>query len=274
MPDEEKPAGEPASSDQKPAPESTPAAEAQPPGAEAKPSEAAPAAKPAPPAAAEGEKPAAAEAVAKPAVAKPAAEKPAAEKPAAKPAEKPAAKAEGEKPAAKKAPAGMATTPWEGPLVDRLRERFGEEITGFSTYQGDSFLVANLPGVFPILQYLKADEGFDYLVDVTAVHYPQKERPFEVVWILYSHPHNVRIRVKTEVAEGESPRSVDSLYATANWLEREVYDMFGITFAEHPNMTRILLPDEWQGYPLRKDYSIIQQDQDWVRENLNIESGQ
>ena len=239
MPDEEKPAGEPASSDQKPAPESKPAAETKPAGAEAKPPEAA-----------------------------------STEKPAAKPAEKPAAKAEGEKPVAKKAPAAMATTPWEGPLVDRLRQRFGEEITEFSTYQGDSFLVAKLPGVFPILQYLKADEGFDYLVDVTAVHYPQKERPFEVFWILYSHPHNVRIRVKTEVAEAESPRSADSLYATANWLEREVYDMFGITFAEHPNMTRILLPDEWQGHPLRKDYSIIQQDQDWVRENLNIESGQ
>lgn len=228
MPDEEKPAGEPASSDQTPAPE--------------KPQPAAPA-----------EKPAAA---------------------AEKPAAKPAPKAEGEKPAAKKAPAGMAATPWEGPLVDRLRERFGEEITEFATYQGDQFLVAKLPGVFPILQYLKTDEGFDYLVDVTAVHYPQKEKPFEVFWILYSHPHNLRVRVKAEVAEGESPRSADPLYGSANWLEREVYDMFGITFADHPNMTRILLPDGWQGHPLRKDYSILEQDQDWVRENLNIESAQ
>jgi len=267
MPDEKKPAGEPASSDQTPAPEAPqpapeggPAAEA----GKAAAAEGAPAAKPAPQDAAAGDRPAA----------KPdAAEKPA-DKPAVGPAEKPAPKAEAEKPAAKKAPAGMATTPWEGPLVDRLRERFGEEITEFSTYQGDSFLVARLPGAFPILQYLKADEGFDYLVDVTATHYPQKEKPFEVIWILYSHPHNVRIRVKTEIAEGETPRSVDSLYATANWLEREVFDMFGIAFAEHPNMTRILLPDEWQGHPLRKDYSIIQQDQDWVRENLNIESAQ
>jgi NADH-quinone oxidoreductase subunit C len=242
MPDEEKPGGEPASSDQKPASqESKPAADTQPAAGPAKLPAEAPTDKPAPPPAA---------------------------------AEKPAAKAEAEKPAAKKAPAGMAITPWEGPLVDRLRERFGEEITEFSNYRDDSFLVAKLPGVFPILQYLKADEGFDYLVDVTAVHYPQKEKPFEVVWILYSHPHNVRIRVKTELAEGESPRSADSLYASANWVEREVYDMFGIRFADHPNMTRILLPDEWVGYPLRKDYSIIQQDQDWVRENLNIESGQ
>lgn len=265
MPDEEKATGEPVSSDQKAAPEgSKPVVESQPAsGAEKPPAEGAPE-RPAISVAGEAEKPAAPP------------EKPAApaEKPAARPAEKPAVKAEGEKHAAPKAPAAMVTTPWEGPLVDRLRQHFGEEISGCFSYQGDQFLVVKLPGVFAILQYLKADEGFDYLVDVTAAHYPQKEKPFEVFWILYSHPHNVRIRVKTEVAEGESPRSADSLYASANWLEREVYDMFGIRFAEHPNMTRILLPDEWQGHPLRKDYSIIKQDEDWVRENLNIESGQ
>lgn len=263
MPDEEKPVGEPVSSDQKPAPEeSKPAVESKPAGGGEKPPAEGAAEKPTPPVAAGPETAAPPEKPATPI-----------EKPAAKPAEKPAAKAEGEKHAAK-APAAMATTPWEGPLVDRLRQRFGEEISGCFSYQGDQFLVAKLPGVFAILQYLKAEEGFDYLVDVTAVHYLPKEKPFDVFWILYSHPHNVRIRVKTEVAEGESPRSADSLYASANWLEREVYDMFGIRFAEHPNMTRILLPDEWQGHPLRKDYSIIQQDQDWVRENLNIESGQ
>ena len=275
MPDEEKPVGEPVSSDQKPTPEqSKPAVESSASSGGEKPPTEGAAEKPAASVAAGTEKPAT------PPEKPPApAEEPAAkaaqpaQKPAAMPAEKPVAKAEGEKHAAK-APAAMATTPWDGPLVDRLRQRFGEEISGCFSYQGDPFLVAKLPGVFAILQYLKAEEGFDYLVDVTAVHYPQKEKPFEVFWILYSHPNNLRIRVKTEVAEGESPRSADSLYASANWLEREVYDMFGIKFADHPNMTRILLPDEWQGHPLRKDYSIIQQDQDWVRENLNIESGQ
>ena len=109
---------------------------------------------------------------------------------------------------------------------------------------------------------------------MTAAHYPERENQFEVIWILYSFAENLRIRVKTPVAESQSIPSSVAIWPTANWLEREVYDMFGIKFEGHPDLKRILLPDGWKGHPLRKDYGIIQQDNEWVQINLGIESGQ
>ena len=184
----------------------------------------------------------------------------------AKPAAKP--------PPKKEVPTVMEVSPWEGPLVDSLRERFGDQIKEFSSYREQSFLVAELSAVVPIIEFLKLEQDFDYLVDVTAVDYPKREKRFDLIWVLYSFGHNTRIRIKAQAGEGDSPATATSVYQAANWLEREVFDMFGITFDGHPNMTRILLPDEWQGYPLRKEHSIIQQDEDWVRENLHIESAQ
>jgi NADH-quinone oxidoreductase subunit C len=217
--------------------------------------------------------------------AKPAAEAaPAAEKPAApsgdaapaKPAaaaEKPAAPA---KPPPKKAPTVMEAEPWEGPIADRLKQRFGDSIKECSTYRGQDFVVIDLPSVIAIIDHLKDEEDFDYLVDITAADYPKREegKRFDLFWILYSFRQNVRVRVKAQADEGEKAPTASEAYPTANWLEREVFDMFGIEFEGHPNMTRILMPDEWEGHPLRKDYSIIQQDEAWVRENLQIESGQ
>ena len=204
--------------------------------------------------------------------AKPAAGAPA-EASASKSDEKPAAKPP-PKPPPKQAPAVMEVSPWEGPLTDALKERFGEQVKEFLSFRGQNFLAAELGGVLPIIEYLKLEQGFDYLVDITAVDYPKREKRFEVIWILYSFPRNERVRIKAQVAEGESAPTAVNAHLTADWLEREVFDMFGIAFEGHPNMKRILLPDEWKGHPLRKDYSILQQDQDWVRENLQIESAQ
>ena len=93
-----------------------------------------------------------------------------------------------------------------------------------------------------ILRLLRDEEQFDYCVDITAVHYPKREKQFDVVWILYSFPRNERVRVKTQIADGASIPSSVSIWPTANWLEREVYDMFGIQFDGHPDLKRILLP--------------------------------
>ena len=91
---------------------------------------------------------------------------------------------------------------------------------------------------------------------------------------MYSFAANDRLRVKCRIKEWESIESVVSVWPTANWLEREVYDMFGIRYANHPDLKRILLPEDWQGFPLRKDYNFRLQDVEWVRKHLGIESGQ
>jgi len=187
---------------------------------------------------------------------------------------KPAAPAGGHAPPAPAKPAGPAPLPWDSPMVGRLKGQYGSGIREANSYLGQNYMVVEFSIISELLQILRDREQFDYCVDITAVHYPDREKQFELIWILYSFPRNERIRVKTMIADGESAASAVSIWATANWLEREVYDMFGIRFEGHPDLKRILLPDGWKGHPLRKDYGIIQQDQEWVKANLGIESGQ
>jgi NADH-quinone oxidoreductase subunit C len=205
--------------------------------------------------------------------------------PAARPeggeAAKPPAKPVPPKPAAAaghaappKPPATMAATPWNSELSREVKERFGDRVTEASTYLGQNFFVTRPEAAIPLLEYLKLEADFDYLVDITAVDWPKRAERFDLVYILYSFARNERVRIKTYIADGYKPETAVGVHLTANWLEREVFDMFGIQFAGHPDMRRILLPEEWVGYPLRKDYSILTQDDRWVQENLGIESGQ
>jgi NADH-quinone oxidoreductase subunit C len=185
------------------------------------------------------------------------------------------AKAGGEHvPPAPAKPTGPVPVPWDSPMVATLKRQFGSGISEASTYLGQNYMVVDRSLIPEILQVLCDQEHFDYCVDITAVHYLTREKPFDAIWILYSFARNERIRVKTLIAENEALPSSVSIWPTANWLEREVYDMFGIAFEGHPDLKRILLPEGWKGHPLRKDYGIIQQDQEWVQKNLGIESGQ
>ena len=159
-------------------------------------------------------------------------------------------------------------------MVAKLNAQFGSGMEAL-TYLGQNYMTVDRSLIPEILQVLHNDEQFDYCVDVTAGHYPQREKKeFDVIWILYSYARNERIRVKTQIGDGESIPSSVPIWPAANWLEREVYDMFGIKFDGHPDMKRILLPEGWKGHPLRKDYGILQQDNEWVQINLGIESGQ
>ena len=171
-------------------------------------------------------------------------------------------------------PVEMASTPWESEFTIRFAGVLDSAEVNFETYLGQKFVVLPASGVVDAVRYLRSSEEFDFLVDLTAVDYPKHAQRFELIYILYSFARNERIRLKTRIAENEAAPSLTSVFRGANWLEREVFDMFGIRFEGHPNLKRILLPDEWQGHPLRKDASITGMDNTWVQAHLGIESGQ
>ncbi len=200
--------------------------------------------------------------------------KAAAATPAAPTEAKPAAAAAPKPPAAPAKPAGPVPEPWESELTNALKQQYGSGILEASRYLGQKYVIVDSSILAEILLRMRDAEGFDYCVDITAVHYPKREQQFDVVYVLYSFPHNERIRVKTRIKDGEHVASAVPIWETANWLEREAFDMFGIVFDGHPDLKRILLPEDWKGHPLRKDYGILQQDKEWVQINLGIESGQ
>ncbi|MCC7442215.1 MAG: NADH-quinone oxidoreductase subunit C [Bdellovibrionales bacterium] len=158
---------------------------------------------------------------------------------------------------------------WQGRFKDgwseqlaQLKARFAADIVETHVppeYATDVPIVFVRPqGLVSILKFMRSEPGFEYgfLADLTAVdHHPDEPR-FEVVYNLYSLARKWRIRVKVRVNEGESVPSAITVWPGANWAEREVWDMFGIKFAGHPDLRRILMDERWEGHPLRKDYPL------------------
>ena len=147
----------------------------------------------------------------------------------------------------------------DSPLLNRLLELFPEDLIETHSFRGDLTAVIRPEGLVRIVKCLRADPDFQFnvLMDLTAVDLLQKKSCFEVVYHFYSIPKNHRLRLKVPVPEKAA--EVDSLvgeYAAADWYEREVYDMFGIRFRNHPNLRRILMYEGFEGHPLRKDYPI------------------
>jgi NADH-quinone oxidoreductase subunit C len=198
--------------------------------------------------------------------------------PASKPPVPPTAPAA--KPPVAAAPPRPPAPPKEGPvaldneLVKRYKEKFGPAILEAWTDRKQAILVVARELLAEIATYSRDEEKFNWLSDLTAVDWPKREKRFDIVLNLYSFEKNERLRLKAHAGDGERVPSVQGVWTTANWMEREVFDMFGIVFEGHPDLKRLLLPEEWQGHPLRKDYDILTQDTAWVRENLGIESGQ
>ena len=145
------------------------------------------------------------------------------------------------------------------PTLAEIQSQFGPEVAE-STFRGDRRIVVPAKKVFDVLTWLKDAQAFDLLVDVTAVdylEYPDATDRFGVIYLLLSTTKNERLTVKTHV-NLPNPKlpSVIGLWRGADWMEREVFDMFGITFTGHPDLRRILMPDEFAAHPLRKDYPL------------------
>jgi NADH-quinone oxidoreductase subunit C len=188
--------------------------------------------------------------------------------PAAKPAAPAAAAAA--KPAAPHvpppppAPAGPTDPP---PPADKpvpgfitaLQLQIPDGVSKITFYLGDWTVIVPVAKLIEVARHLRdsADARFDYLSDLTATDWPpRKEGRFDVLYMLYSTAHRHRVRVKVVVAENQPIASATAVWPAANWFEREVYDMFGVNFTGHPDRRRILMPEDWQGFPQRKDYPL------------------
>ena len=146
------------------------------------------------------------------------------------------------------------------PDADRLTERFEDAVQAATEAHGEVTLMVSREQIVAVCRQLKDDPDlrYDLLMDVAGVDYLGREPRFEVVYHLYSVPHNRRLRLKVRVPESELiVPSVTSVWSTANWHEREAFDMLGIHFAEHPDLRRIYMPDDYPGHPLRKDFPIL-----------------
>lgn len=141
-------------------------------------------------------------------------------------------------------------------ITSALQQKFTDAIQGVVEAHGEHTVVVALPQLKNFLRYCRDEMAFDYLVDVSSVDHLGSEPRFEVVYELYGYSHGRHLRVKAKVSEDESVPTVSDLWPTADWHEREVYDMMGITFDGHPDLRRILM---WEGYPffpLRKDFPL------------------
>ena len=159
-------------------------------------------------------------------------------------------------------------------FIAALPAKFPAAVRKVSYWVGDWTAIVDAARLIEVATYLRdaPDARFDFCSDVTASDWPVRAKRFDVIYCLYSVRLRQRIRVKVQAGDGETVPSVSGLWPAANWLEREIFDLFGIRFEGHPDLRRILMPDDWQGHPQRKDYPLegpgellLESPMDWLR---------
>ncbi len=141
-------------------------------------------------------------------------------------------------------------------MVTALKEKFGEAVLSTGEFRGEHTLHVSLSSAKAVLKYCRDEMAFDYLVDISSLDHMGEEPRFEIVYELYGYGHLQSLRIKSKIPDGEDVPTVSDIWPTANWHEREIWDMMGIKFSGHPDLRRILM---WEGYPyfpLRKDFPL------------------
>ena len=182
----------------------------------------------------------------------------------------PAAPSAPKPPVKKKEEGPKPTDASNHPLVKRLGDKCAGAVTEATEFLGQLSIRIERSRIVEVCNALKADAEtpFNYLSDLTCVHWPDnREAPLEVVYQLYSISKNERVRLKV-ATNGEGVESVTGVWPAADWPEREVYDLFGVVFHNHPDLRRILLPPDWDGHPLRKDYPLEFIENAWTERHL------
>ena len=144
----------------------------------------------------------------------------------------------------------------ENPIAAAIEQQIPGAIVDAATAVDGPVLSIAPDQIVKVCRYLKESAGFVRLSGITAVDWWPREPRFEIIYLLHSLAHNSRLRVSVRLPEHEELESTCSVWRGANWYEREVFDMFGVRFRNHPNLERIMMPADWEGYPLRKDYPI------------------
>ena len=160
------------------------------------------------------------------------------------------------------------------PIAETLKARFGDAVTGVVEFRGETTIHVRPDAMAEVCVFLRDDEAadYDFLSDLSAADVWPDEPRFQINYHLYSMTRNTRLRLKASVRDGQSLPSVAGVWPAANWFERETYDLFGVKFDNHPDLRRLLLPDDYLGHPLRRDAPLVVEEVEFTHNFDEIEA--
>ncbi len=159
------------------------------------------------------------------------------------------------------------------PIADTLKARFGDAILSVTEFRGETTIGVKPDAIVEVCTFLRDDPAaYNFMSDISAVDVWPDEPRFQVNYHLYSMTHNTRLRLKVSVRDGHSIPSVTGAWPAADWFERETYDLFGVPFTGHPDLRRILLPDEYLGHPMRRDAPLVEEEVEFTYNYDEVEA--